>query len=565
MANKRSYKHTEEYLHKKALREKEKAEKIAKMQEEKSKKIAQFLCTITPETLFLEWLKTRYGITEQEFKDGSTDQIKAKLIKVAKEYLESVSKNNNKPTPGGLEEYYLEYAIKQYCSVLGISIDIYKSLKDFKIKEEFTKKAFDYAFGICGDQNDYKRQIDSNTANLLSCAEKMYNKMNNNDLRFGSKENRNAKRLLMIKLILKHFKNIEEKTLSIRDLEKIYGYNRNTMGRYYRAIKSMLILGLEINENSFEEKKRGRKPKQLITIEMLNLLEKDLENLPEKCGLKYASWTGEAIREYLFKFFHVDIPLKKLYKFLHAHNIVSKFACRKNPKSDPVEVEKFKKGIYAKFKHAIINDETIVFVDETQVQQGSHTRGYAVKGNRAVYSYCTENLHSEYTLLSFIGFDFVMIFKHKGSMTSEDYASYLFKLHSKYPDEKFVIFQDSATIHTSEEFTDLIYFYELDECMRFEAFPKYSPELNPVELMNNEFKYFLKQRSCDGRKNVSKRADDFIAIFQDADLNSKCLGRRKARQYTKGQDCSFIYEEYLRAKIDCRKIKLEGRKLNKSA
>ena len=102
----------------------------------------------------------------------------------------------------------------------------------------------------------------------------------------------------------------------------------------------------------------------------------------------------------------------------------------------------------------------------------------------------------------------------------------------------------------------------LNKYLKFESIPPYSPELNPVELMNNEFKNTLKKFECLDKKDVSRHTDNFISMFQDNENTSKIEGRRKVRQYTKGKECSFIYENYLRAMRDIRKEKLKNRKMS---
>ena len=564
MKTRRTYKHTQKFLQKKAEREQRNAILLAQRRAKRQEELALFFSGITPLMIIQEWLNVRYDISEMEYTFGSNDFVKQRILEVVRMYLDDIYSKEQSPTIQGLEDFLLNFALNEFCQKLGINDYIYDSLKSINARNELIEKVWDFVFYNTPLDENLKNSLESTNEELVEAASQAYKNFNSKDIRKGSKDVRNQKRRDLVKLILEHFEDLITNKLSIRKLAEQNSLNRDTLRKYYNKVKSILQLGQTIDDQTFNEKKRGRKndPNPLITKEMLTKLEEDLQDIPGRCGLQFASWTGEAIQVYFKTFYNLDISMNYLYKFLHSHNIISKFASRKNPKADPEEVASFKRNVYNKFKQAILNNETIVFLDETQVQQGSHARGYAKKGEKAYYSYNTENLHSEYTILTVIGFDFVMIFKHKGSMTAEDYGKYLLELHKKYPEKHFVIFRDNARIHTAKELGEFFEIHGLLKSMRFEALPKYSPELNPVELFNNEFKGFLKKYSAERIIDVSKKADIFIELFQDSNKDSTSNGRRKARQYMKGEKCEFIYKDYLRAMSDVRLTKLKERRNN---
>ena len=566
MKNRRPYKHTQKYIQKKAAKEQLKLQALALRRAKKHLEIQIKLGNITPLFLIYAYMETVYGISEMEMTLGSIDPFLQKLIEVARLYIRETYEKGKEPTPQGLECYFQDYAIEEYCQALGINSEVYDSLYGKNQKENFLQNALAYAYKFAPIGDNVKNSISSSDEELEKSAQKNYEEIIKFDLRKGATERRNSKRFEIVKIILQRFDELNKGNLSIRQLAKEKHINRNTLGRYYKTVKTMLMLGMEINDRSFDEKKRGRKAKSdpLISNDILKQLEKDLEDIPSACGLEYASWTGEAIKEYLKTFYDLEIPLPYLYNYLRAHDIVSKSASRKNPNANPEDIEAFKSSLYSKFKDAIEKEYVVLFLDETHVQQGSRTRGYAKKGKDAVYSYHTENLHCEYTLLTLIGFDFVMIFKHKGSMKSEDYVNYLEELHKKYPDQNFLIFRDNAAIHTCDNVSKSLSKSGTDKFIKFESLPAYCPHLNPVELMNNEFKTELKKFECMNKHDVSVHTDKFINKFQDKEKNSKQGGRRKSRQYFKGNECLFIFNEYLRAMKDFRIKKLRSRKINHS-
>lgn len=557
MKSKRTYKHTQAYLKKKAQKEIERKKKLEELRAERLYRICIEHSLISPWVIFILWMDKLYNISELELLFGSNDVYLQKRVEIARKYIDEVYKKNVKLYPDNLLNYFEDYAIEEFFGILGINPEYYSSIDIDFLRNEILEFALDYVYYFKGDPKYILRCHNLSEDESYDAANKFYEKINNSDLKKGTKESRNSKRLECLKVILKNFKNIEKKEVYITTLAKELSIDRHTLSKYYNRVKFLIKYGKEVDEHCLDEKKRGRKenPYSVISEAALQKLEEALEDIPEKYGLEYASWTGEAIIEFLFRFFNIKVSFKYLYKFLNRHGIIKKAAGRKNPKSNPDEIKKFKNSLYKIFKKAIIKDLIILFADETHVQQGSRAYGYAKKGKKAVYSYHTENLHCDHTLLTFLGFNFIEIFKHKGTMKAENYTEYLKQLHEKYPDKRFLIFRDNAKVHSAGELSEKFNELGLGNYFTFESFPPYTPQLNPVELFNNEFKLFLKKYSCRNRSEVSNRTNDFINKFKDKEDMSTKIGRRKARQYIKGESCCILFDNYLLALKDIRKEK----------
>ena len=53
-----------------------------------------------------------------------------------------------------------------------------------------------------------------------------------------------------------------------------------------------------------------------------------------------------------------------------------------------------------------------------------------------------------------------------------------------------------------------------EQFIRFESIPPYCPDLNPVELFNNEYKGYIKKNLCRNESDVLKATDSFINFYQ---------------------------------------------------
>ena len=443
------------------------------------------------------------------------------------------------PTNSDLEDAFTMAAIDAYTNALGLDESMYDNTNTEGFKRCFIKRAMEYLYEGIGIQ-----QTDKDISHLASEA---LNELELKDLRRGTVAQRNAKRGLILQYILNNLCSVDKKPIS--HLARELGVHRETMSKYYEMVETMLKLGLEITSDIFDERKRGRKPNPYLRIsqDAYKALLVALETTPDEYNLQYSSWTGLAVQEFFEKFYKTTISLDYIYHFLHAHNIVSKSASRKNYKANPDEIKQFKIELFHKFLEAIRNGEVIVFLDETHIHQGSRQRGYAVKGKEAFYSNNCSLMHCTGSLVTIIGFNFIRIFKVYETVKGNTLVELYDTLLKSYPSKKFVVFQDNAKIHHAKVLKTWLKTTGSDKFIRFEWLPRYSPELNPVELFNNCVKEYIKKTLCKTQNDVMNAATAYINTYQNANGLSTKEGRDKARQFFKGQHTQFIYDTFCAA------------------
>ena len=497
---------------------------------------------VTPYEIIISWLFIRYGISEFEFLFGSKDFLLQRRILVARAYIKNAFDESSVPTKSDLEEAFDEAAVEAFLNAHGVDRAEYDDAATEGVKRAFRKSASEYFYeGVPIAQKEGD--------DLSLRAKKALDNLTLSDLRRGTTEERNAKRSLILQAILKNIAAPKDQKKAIIRLAREHGIHRETMSKYYRAVESMLRLGLPILSNAFDEKKRGKKanPFAVISENAYQALLIALETTPDQYGLEFTSWSCAAIQDFFEGWFQIEVDREYLYHFLHAHDIVSKSASRKNPKADPEKVRKFKAELFSKLLSAIKNNEVVVFLDETHIQQGNHQRGYAKKGKEAYYSTNGATLHCHGSLITIIGFDFVLIKRIMGTVKSAVYIETLELLRTKYPTTKFLIFRDNATIHRSKLLQTWMQESGADKFLRFESIPPYCPELNPVELFNNEYKGYLKKSLCRNEKDVLNATEAFINSYQMAEGEPLTVGKRKARHFFKGTHTQFIYADYVSA------------------
>ena len=115
MKTRRTYKHTQKFLQKKAEREQRNAILLAQRRAKRQEELALFFSGITPLMIIQEWLNVRYDISEMEYTFGSNDFVKQRILEVVRMYLDDIYSKEQSPTIQGLEDFLLNFALNEFC------------------------------------------------------------------------------------------------------------------------------------------------------------------------------------------------------------------------------------------------------------------------------------------------------------------------------------------------------------------------------------------------------------------------------------------------------------------
>ena len=310
--------------------------------------------------------------------------------------------------------------------------------------------------------------------------------------------------------------------------------------RLVKNIAKMLRINPNLEPNDLLEKKRGRaiSPFGKITyFAYLCLMSAIHFALPSDYGLTQSTWTAEAICLFL-EICDISVTRRYVYDFCNKVGLNSKVGRRINPKKDQESVNIFTGDTYVDLcKEAKANGETILFCDETSLQQGEKIYGYSLVGERANTAYTQSNRHTAMSLLTFIGPDgTIEVFEIEGSFDAEKFCDCLKQLKKKNPDKKFLIILDNCRIHHAKKVNSWLKHWKAGKnIVRFIFLPAYAPEINPVERFNNVVKGALKKDECLSSQSVKKNAKEFVAEFlADAKKDNK-----KVKNLFYDEDCRY--------------------------
>ena len=304
----------------------------------------------------------------------------------------------------------------------------------------------------------------------------------------------------------------------------------------------------DVNFSSYKDKKRGPEESYFNKISaeiFLELITNMVSKVPLEFNLNYASWSGEAIVEYLQERHQLNVTRDYVYYFLNRFEVNSKFGKRINPSKDYEAMQAFIKDKYRQIcEEAKTRGEVLIFGDETSCQKGYHQRGFAPKGKRAIVMHTTDSVHTGHSLFNLIGpGGFFKMFLIKGTFDAIIFKNCLKKLHEEFPTIKFLLILDNSRVHHAKlikKWSERLEKKEKD-FFRIEWLPAYCPELNPVEYLNNDYKTFIKKKGEISKDDVINISKQYISSYVDGDEKQM---RQKIINFFKAKDCSYSLDIY---------------------
>lgn len=236
---------------------------------------------------------------------------------------------------------------------------------------------------------------------------------------------------------------------------------------------------------------------------------------PRQLGLPHALWTRRAVGDLIRKECNVDLADRTVGLYLSRWGYTPKKPTRRSREQDPDEVELWLNDTYPLIeKQAQEEDADVLWADEVGVQADHHPgTGYAPEGERAEADVPRQHIRTNQITaisnegeLQFMGYD--------GGMDHTAFLAFLQALVLGAP-RKILLIVDQLQAHKTPEVDQWVW----DNEDRIELFllPTYSPELNPVEFLNNDIKGRINKAGMpDNRPGLRQRlreAMDYLAAI----------------------------------------------------
>jgi transposase len=266
------------------------------------------------------------------------------------------------------------------------------------------------------------------------------------------------------------------------DLADLLGVCNETISRWWTAYRAAGLdclpggrTGRPLGSGRILSDQQAERIKELID-----------NNSPDKLGIPHALWTRRAVRDLIREEFNIEVAERTVGQYLRRWGYTSKKPARHSRKQNPDEVERWLEETYPAIEdQAAEEDAEILWTDEVGVDADHHPGcGYAREGERATME--VPGPHIRVNQISAISNEGTVRFMtYKGSLNAAVFLVFLGKL-IEGATRKILLIADRLQAHKTPEVVAWVEAHE----DRIEVFylPGYSPEMNPVEYLNNDMK-----------------------------------------------------------------------------
>jgi len=207
---------------------------------------------------------------------------------------------------------------------------------------------------------------------------------------------------------------------------------------------------------------------------------------PEEVGIPHALWTRRAVRDLIRKEFGINLAERTVGLYLRRWGYTSKRPARHARHQDPDEVEEWLLETYPAIEaQAEREGAEILWADEVGVAADQHPGyGYARVGQRATMEVPRPHLRvNQISAISNEGT--VRFMTYRGALDAAVFLTFLTKLVAG-ASRKVLLIVDRLQAHKTPEVEAWVQTHR--EQIEVFYLPAYSPELNPVEYLNNDMK-----------------------------------------------------------------------------
>jgi transposase len=289
------------------------------------------------------------------------------------------------------------------------------------------------------------------------------------------------------------------------DLAELLGVSRGTVCHWWTAYQEG---GLDAvpGDRTGRPQGSGRTLDDQQSRHLQDLID---DNTPRQLGLAAALWSRRAVRDLIRREYGLRMPVRTVGEYLKRWGYTAKRPARKARKQDPEEVRAWLEETYpALEKRALAEDAEIFWCDEAGVAADEHPRlAYSREGRPATVE--VPDPHVRINLISAISPEGTARFMtYKGTMDAALFLVFLGRL-LRTTSRKIFLVVDRLRAHDCAKVAEWVE----ERKGRIEVFylPRYSPELNADEYLNNDLKGGVNEAGLpDNKEELRSRIHGFL-------------------------------------------------------
>jgi len=301
------------------------------------------------------------------------------------------------------------------------------------------------------------------------------------------------------------------------EIAKIVGVHSTTVSLWWSRYQKDGKRGVDVGKRGREEgSKRWLTPKQEAEI-----IKRLIDTTPEQLKFKFVLWTREAVRALIKHDLNIDMPISTVGDYLKRWEFTSQVPIKRAYERNDLKVQKWLEFEYLEIeKEAKTVNGEIQWADETAcVSLPSIIKGFAPVGKTPVMEHTAKrfkiNMISSITNRGKLRF---MVYDQ--NMDAELFIVFLTRL-IKSSDRKVFLILDNLRVHHAKIVTAWV--KEHSDQIALFYLPAYSPDLNPDEYLNNDFKRNVNKEHIPINKEELK--DNTERFMQKLEQNPEHVAR----------------------------------------
>jgi transposase len=274
--------------------------------------------------------------------------------------------------------------------------------------------------------------------------------------------------------------------MSHADAAAQYGVSSTTISQWVSLYREQGEAGLAVQPQGRPEGS-GRVLSSEQEEEIRHLV---VDSIPSDHDIPSATWTRQAVAELIAKRVGVDLTLQGVGKYLRRWGLTPQQPARQAREQDPEEVREFVEQTLPTVKEQAAKEEAqLHFVDEVGVKTSDQIgTSYAPEGETPVLE--VPKTPIEQDVISSVTPDGDLLsWAFPGTMKAEKFITFLEHLISE-ASGKILVFADRHPAHEAQAVEDWL--EGRASQIELEWLPRYSPEYNADEFLNNDLKQVLK-------------------------------------------------------------------------
>jgi transposase len=270
------------------------------------------------------------------------------------------------------------------------------------------------------------------------------------------------------------------------DIADMLGLARETVSRWWEAYQ-------RDGRDGLPDQRTGRPvgSGRLLSDEQAEHIQAFIDAYtPEQLGLASPLWNRRAVADLIANEYDLRLPVRTVGEYLKRWGYTAKKPRRQARDQDPDEVLSWLEETYPHIEQQAEQEQaTILWTDEAGVEADTWAGyGYAPKGQPAVLQ--VPPSHIRVNLISALSNTGLLRFMtYKGSMNGALFVVFLERL-LRSVEGKILLIADRLKAHDAQRVQDWLAQHK--EQMEIFWLPKYSPELDVVEYLNNDMKTNVK-------------------------------------------------------------------------